>query len=301
MQSVAILRKCTAKIIRVEPLTLDGSMTGTRYANPSLPPLLRWAGSKRKLIPELLKQVPENFDRYVEPFCGSACLFFALRPKLALISDLNQDLIETYRVIRAHPRMVFRAVSRMPRTDQFYYRIRSRQPTRLDEVEGAARFVYLNRNCFNGVFRTNRSGQFNVPRGSRGGQIPSQSHFFRSAIALRRADIVSGDFETVLPSIKKGDFVYLDPPYAKAGSRRRGEYGYASFDTPDLERLQRCLSAIDGTGAVFLLSYASCPEIQKIARGWNSKAILVRRHVAGFNEHRMTVKELLISNRTLRS
>jgi DNA adenine methylase len=279
---------------------MNSTMSSRRPANSNLSPLLRWAGSKRKLIPELLRQVPDQFDRYLEPFCGSACLFFALRPGRAVISDLNQDLIDTYRVLCAHPRKVFSAVSRMPDTEQFYYVLRKRASFELNDIDKAARFIYLNRNCFNGVYRTNRAGQFNVPRGTKVGEIPSGSHFLRCSIALRRAQLVAGDFEELVGNVIRGDFVYLDPPYAKLGSRRSGEYGYASFDTPDLVRLARCLDHIHQEGAVFLLSYALCPEIQEISGKWNHKIILVRRHVAGFQDRRAVVSEILISNRDLK-
>ncbi|KAA6465277.1 Dam family site-specific DNA-(adenine-N6)-methyltransferase [Acidobacteria bacterium AB60] len=272
-------------------------MSGDYRTSPAVAPILRWAGSKRKLIPELLKHAPKDYVRYIEPFCGSACLFFSLRPKNAMISDLNRELIEAYRTLAAHPKLVHRAVVAMPRTNQFYYRLRRKDPASLDEISRAARFVYLNRNCFNGVFRLNRAGKFNVPRGSRAGETPSLSQFLQCALLLRKADLRVGDFESATSKIRHGDFVYLDPPYAKRGSRRRGEYGYASFDIPDLARLERVLRAINDKGATFLLSYDCCPEIESISRAWYWKSILVRRHVAGFNDHRAIVRERLISNR----
>jgi DNA adenine methylase len=187
----------------------------------------------------------------------------------------------------------------MPLTDDFYYALRNEDPKNLAQIDAAARFIYLNRNCFNGVYRTNRAGQFNVPKGSRVGDIPSEGHFMRCAIALRKATLLSGDFEMNLHLIKKGDFVYLDPPYAKEGSRHRGEYGYASFNTTDIARLNNYLAAIDSIGATFLLSYAMCKEIKPITRSWNTRSILVKRHVAGFSDKRALVREVLISNRRL--
>jgi DNA adenine methylase len=280
---------------------MSEAATDTRLAQRSVAPLLRWAGSKRKLLPELVKYVPDRFGRYIEPFTGSACLFFALRPDRAILSDLNQELIDTYRILRSHPKLVHRSVSSMPKTKRYYYELRDTAPLKLNDLEKAARFVYLNRNCFNGVYRTNRAGRFNVPRGKRAGELPTESQFVRCANALRKAQLVDGDFERATAQARKGDFVYLDPPYTKRGSRHRGEYGYSSFDTADLDRLSRCLRDLDRKGAIFLLSYAYCREIREIARGWQSRAILVRRHVAGFQRHRAIVRELLISNRDLKS
>ena len=271
----------------------------SRLGEAAIEPVLRWAGSKRKLLPILLKYVPEAFGRYIEPFTGSACLFFAVRPGSAILSDLNSELIDTYRILRTHPKLVHRAVCSMPKGSRHYYALRELSPSELNDLDRAARFVYLNRNCFNGVYRTNRAGFFNVPRGKKVGEIPSESHFVRCASALRRAELIDGDFEDVAERATTGDFVYLDPPYAKRGSRRRGEYGYDSFDTPDLNRLSRCLWDLDRKGAMFLLSYAYCREIRAIANTWNSRAISVRRHVAGFRRHRTSVRELLISNLNL--
>jgi DNA adenine methylase len=267
------------------------------HAGP--PPLFRWAGSKRKLLPELVKHVPPFFTRYIEPFSGSACLFFALRPKVAILSDLNDELMHAYHVLRDHPTLLYRAVAEMPLSKRHYYALRKVLPPTLDSIARAARFTYLNRTCFNGVFRLNHDGLFNVPRGKRPGAIPSHSQFLRCARVLRQALLMSGDFENAVECARAGDFVYLDPPYAKRGSRRRGEYGYASFDIPDIARLTRALEHIDRQGATFLLSYADSSDIRAVTKRWYRRTLLVRRHVAGFKGYRTIVREILLSNRSL--
>ena len=270
-----------------------------RLPDNAVAPLFRWAGSKRKLLPELIKHVPASYGRYIEPFSGSACLFFALQPSTAILSDLNDELIHTYKVLRADPERLYRAVAQMPPSLAYYYALRAQPPDRLDPLARAARFAYLNRSCFNGVYRTNREGHFNVPRGKRSGALPHESHFVQCANALRNAELISGDFELALSRAEPGDFAYLDPPYAKRGSRRRGEYGYSSFDIPDIERLARSLRALDEQGTAFLLSYAHCREIREVSRSWYTRTLLVRRHVAGFGRHRLIVREILISNLNL--
>jgi DNA adenine methylase len=267
-----------------------------RLPDNAVAPLFRWAGSKRKLLPELLKHVPASYGRYLEPFSGSACLFFALQPSTAILSDLNDELIHAYKVLRADPERLYRAVANMPRSKDYYYTLRAQVPDRLDSLARAARFAYLNRSCFNGVYRTNREGHFNVPRGKTPGALPNESHFVQCASALRSAELISCDFELTLLRAEAGDFVYLDPPYAKRGSRRRGEYGYASFDTPDIARLARSLRELDDKGTAFLLSYAYCREIRDLSRRWYARTTLVRRHVAGFRRHRLVVREIIISN-----
>jgi DNA adenine methylase len=273
---------------------------GDAHPTPKgIAPLLRWAGSKRKLLPELVKHVPSSYGRYIEPFGGSACLFFALQPAAAILSDLNPELIQTYSVLKSQPKLLHRTVATMPQTEAFYYELRAQSSQGSDTLLRAARFVYLNRNCFNGVYRTNRQGHFNVPRGQRPGALPDESHFLDCAKALKGAELISGDFEAAAARARHGDFVYLDPPYAKRGSRRRGEYGYGSFDVPDLDRLAQCLQNLHRLGVTFLLSYVDCPEIQTIAAGWSTQSLVVRRHVAGFHSNRGLVTELLVSNRSL--
>ena len=263
---------------------------------PWATPILRWAGSKRKLLTTLLAHVPSQFGRYVEPFAGSACLFFALKPTRAVLGDINSELIHTYRVMRDHPRRLARRIHALPRTSDEYYRIRSVPLQDLDAITRAVHFVYLNRLCFNGVYRTNRSGQFNVPLGAKTGEIPPERSFYRCSIALRGAKCVDTDFEQSCRMVKRDDFVYLDPPYSSSVRPRYGEYGYDSFQPLDLGRLESCLKTLDSVGAQFLLSYADSPEIRGMADKWRITDVSARRHVAGFARHRETVTEVLISN-----
>lgn len=261
-------------------------------------PILRWAGSKRKLLPRLTAVMPSSYNQYIEPFFGSGCLFFTIKdaPKSAIVGDLNKELINTYRVLRKTPDALFELVKDMPKSEKFYYELRRSSPVELNDSEKAARFVYLNRFCFNGVYRLNRLGQFNVPRGTRTGQIPSRSDFRACAERLRNTVLLAGDFEKPLARAKKNDFVYLDPPYAKRGTRRYGEYGYNSFSERDIQRLVRAVLLASERGAKVLLSYSCTPELLRPFRSWTISRVFVRRHVAGFSDKRRVVGELLISN-----
>ena len=249
----------------------------------------------------LLAQIPETFETYFEPFVGSARLFFALQPRKALLSDLNRELIRTYSALKRNVDEVYRLASVIPRDELTYYRIRKELPSPKPELVAAAHFIYLNRQCFNGVYRTNRAGNFNVPIGKRVGEFPSAEKFQICASSLRKARLMAGDFEEVLQRVKSRDFVYLDPPYAKARGRFRGEYGYNSFTELDILRLQRVLDRLDASGAKFLLSYSDCSEIRLLKEKWDSRCLLVRRQVAGFDEHRGLKREVLIANYALRS
>jgi DNA adenine methylase len=172
-------------------------------------------------------------------------------------------------------------------------------PLALKPIERTARFVYLNRHCFNGVYRVNRAGHFNVPRGTRTGCMPTVADFSACAAVLKRAELRATDYRDCLRDTKAGDFVYLDPPYASQRRNTFGEYGYNCFSESDLPQLKLLLHRIDRLGAVFLLSYSIHEAFADLPSQWHCRTLEVRRHVAGFAKHRRSVLELVISNRPL--
>lgn len=262
-------------------------------------PVLRWAGSKRRLLPTLMACVPDKFDRYIEPFLGSACLFLALQPKRAVLGDFNQELMAMYRILTTRSRLIAKRVHAMPDNDEFYYQLRAKSPLEMNQVDRAARFIYLNRYCFNGVYRTNRSNQFNVPRGRQTGRVPSVNEFIECGKAFRGMDLRPGDFEDCLADVRSGDFVYLDPPYASVARLDHGEYGYNSFKEKDIDRLITTLKRAANSGATVLLSYADVPMLATALPDWHRRQIVTRRFVGGFNDRRANVVELLMSNQPL--
>jgi DNA adenine methylase len=178
-----------------------------------------------------------------------------------------------------------------------YYAIRESKPKYA--VDRAARFVYLNRFCFNGLYRTNRLGQFNVPYGRpKNFNVPTADQFLACAAMLRRAELRAADFRDVLSAVGASDFVYLDPPYATTSRRTFVEYQKDSFSQADVADLVGCLQRIDRTGAVFLLSYAYTAEARSHFSRWSQKRLSVHRNVAGFSGARRKQYELLVSNRT---
>ena len=267
-----------------------------RLACGDIVPIFRWAGSKRKILQSLTAFWNERFERYIEPFAGSACLFLKIKPKAAILADLNASLIECYRTIRNEPIAVAESLYAIPRNAKTYYDIRRRIKTADNSIERTAFFVYLNRNCFNGIYRTNLNGEFNVPFGADQGKYPKPCDFQTTAKLLKNAKLLSGDFGATLRQLRKNDFVYLDPPFAATGVRTFIEYGKRSFAADDLDRLSRHLDRIDRHGAFFLVSYADCARARKIAKNWNSEKIEVRRQIAGFAAKRRMASELLITN-----
>lgn len=263
-----------------------------------LRPFLRWAGSKRRLLPRLLPYWGRGFDRYVEPFAGSASLYFAIQPTRALLGDTNAELIGAYKEIQLHPRSVFNRLVKIPRGHDSYYDVRRIVPATLDRKGQAARFLFLNRYCFNGLYRTNQKGAFNVPFARSGTGDPlGWSEFRAAASVLSGARLVVADFQTMLEAnVRRGDFVYLDPPYALANRRVFRQYGPDTFGLEDLERLQECLKVIASRKAHFLLSYAYCREALRTFKGWQTRKLFTQRNIAGFAEDRRMAAEVLVSN-----
>lgn len=259
--------------------------------------VVRWAGSKKRLLPILMWAAPQAMEQYVEPFAGSAALFFALRPQRALLGDFNDELITALTVLRDHPRKLHRAVSSIPRTKAQYYYLRDR--TGCDEGDHfcrSVRFMYLNRNCFNGLYRTNRSGHYNVPFGSGMGQVPSERDYYRCSIALRKATLRAWDFRKTLAAVQQGDFVYADPPYYTSRSTY-GEYGYGAFEHRDMSDLVELLIEAHRRGAHVLLSYAYDDTLVREFDHWDSLVVSVRRHLAAKATTRSAAIEVLLSNR----
>ena len=260
-------------------------------------PLLRWAGSKQQLVGELASYWSGSKRRYVEPFAGSARLFFRLEPEKALLGDINTDLIETYCEVRDDPKNVHCLLSGMPNDSDKYYELRAADAGKLTRTERAARFIYLNRYCFNGLYRTNQSGKFNVPYGGqKSGQIPSLPALKNTSAILKRATFVSSDFATTLKEATADDFVYLDPPFSVAQKRVFREYNSADFGVDDIARLHRCIKDLDAARIEFVLSYDDSPEGRTLAEGFKTRRVTTRRNIAGFSGSRRTATELLISN-----
>jgi DNA adenine methylase len=259
-------------------------------------PLLRWAGSKKKLLPVLLAATPKDAQRYIEPFAGSAVLFMRLGASSAILGDLNQPLIETYSIIQRYPRAVWERASMLADTPEDYYVIRAIPRDLLNAYERAAQFIYLNRYCFNGVYRTNRAGQFNVARGKGHLFMPNLDAFQAFSKRLKAAELRCSDFEEIMTEARSGDFVYLDPPYALGDKRDRGEYGCDAFREKDEQRMVASLRAADRRGAKILLSYSPVTTVLQGLKRWHRHDLKVARNVAGFTSARGSADEVLMSN-----
>jgi DNA adenine methylase len=242
--------------------------------------------------------MPAFDGRYIELFAGSACLLFHIAAEQAVLVDNNSELISFYRTLSEHPSEVYEEFIKIPRDAAHYYATRAYLPFETEPLRKAAHFLYINRNCFNGIYRTNTKGLFNVPfAGSRVARYPSLEELKATANVLSRTKLICGDFEVAgRAEVARGDFVYLDPPYYVPSVRVFREYSAKPFVESDLQRLAMLLDEIDRRGAKFLLSYPDCPLISDLARKWSSDRVSVRRSVSGSTAARGYVPELLIRN-----
>lgn len=261
-------------------------------------PFLRWAGSKRKMLPKLLNYVNIPFNNYYEPFMGSASLFFALNIKKGILSDINEDLVKTFIQVKINPKKVFDILNKYNNTKENYYKLRAQIPKQLNDIERAARFIILNRFCFNGIYRTNTKGEFNVPySNNKTGKLPTLNQLEIVSYKLKNIQILHSDFETVIKqNVTTNDLIYFDPPYAVSNRRIFGQYDVRIFGKEDLDRLSELLNFINSKKAHFILSYAYCKEAIVAFEKWHKSKSFVLRNIAGFAEHRRKAAELIITN-----
>jgi DNA adenine methylase len=279
-----------------------GGADGTRRANIRTgshgPSFLRWAGSKRSSLSILGRYYTDGQLRYVEPFAGSAALFFSLKPASATLADLNGQLINAFRHVRDNPKGLYSRLIALGRTSEVYYEIRDEFNASGDHgLDAAVYFIYLNRNCFNGLWRTNRSGKFNVPFGGHEiGDYPPLELFVRCSQNLKSAKLCRQDFRKTIAEAGPGHFVYADPPYFSANERVFVEYGKRSFSQSDLEDLVSELVLAERRGVQIALTYNETDEIPGLPSHWCRTTFEVTRNVGGFAGSRKRQREVLFSS-----
>lgn len=270
-------------------------------------PVLKWAGGKTKLIPEIAKFIPEKIGSYCEPFIGGGALFFSLgrtRFRDAQISDTNGELVNFYRVLRDSTSELIE-VLRAPENAFVYkkenfYMWRAHRPEKLTPISRAARFLYLNRTCFNGLYRVNKSGQFNVPFGAYTNPTICDDAGLRAASdALAHVTIVELDFWGSCSALKKGDLVYFDPPYDPvSASASFTAYAKGGFQWGDQERLAEYASRMAARGVRVIASNADTVRIRKLWAdlGFKIHEVKATRAINSSGEKRGAVSELIMVN-----
>ncbi len=263
-------------------------------------PFVKWAGGKRQILKELISRVPGNFKTYYEPFVGGGALLFELSPPKAVISDLNYELINAYTVVRDRVEELIEDLKSHRNERDYYYRIRSVNPEELDPVKRASRFIYLNRTCYNGLYRVNRRGEFNVPFGSyKNPRICDEDNLRAVSEYLRSNDvkILGGDYREVLRSAEEGDFVYLDPPYAPV-SRTAGftDYVAGGFGEEDQIMLREEVRRLTSRGVRVLLSNSDTEFVRELYRGFVVESVSALRAINCRGDSRSDHRELIIRN-----
>jgi len=261
-----------------------------------LTPLLKWAGGKRWLVDELLAAFPTTSKRYYEPFLGGAAVFFAFRPQQATLSDTNKELINCYRQVRDQPQMVLQALRKLKNTEANYYRVRERQPT--DRIERAARLLFLTSLSFNGIFRQNLDGLFNVPYGNKTHINPADfAKIMAASKALKCSKLVWSDFETVTDKAVAGDIVYFDPPYTVAhGNNGFVKYNAKIFSWDDQIRLSNIAERLSKRGCFVFISNADHPSIRDLYKTFDLKVVARQSKIAAATEYRKAITECLFFN-----
>ena len=269
-------------------------------ASESTAPFLKWAGGKRWLTAGHYHLFPHFPGRYLEPFLGGGAVFARLRPRAAILGDLNDELIRTYKAIRDNAPDVYERLAEHAsrHDDAYYYEVRSSPPH--GDIDLAARFIYLNRTCWNGLYRVNKAGLFNVPRGTKNTVLLEQN-FSKWGDLLRGHRIISADFSQTIMQAGKGDFIFCDPPYTvKHNLNGFVKYNEKIFSWNDQVRLHECLVAANRKGALIMCTNANHASVRELY-GDDFSLMPINRFsgLAASAHDRRRVSELVIMNESL--
>jgi DNA adenine methylase len=232
---------------------------------------LRYAGGKQRLVRHIMPYLPARDTikgKFIEPFLGSGAVFFALNPESALLSDIDQHLIDLYRGIKYYPSRVWSFFKAFPVTRTGYYKIRKMNIDDRDLAFRSARILYLNRTCFKGMWRHNSNGQFNVGYGGQDRRwIVTEQILLQISKRLKNAILKCGDFEKAVRSCKKGDFIFVDPPYCPGKYEVTQHYRSCSFKFTDYKRLASILTEASKNGSYWAMTISSHPAIMSLFKG----------------------------------
>jgi DNA adenine methylase len=269
---------------------------------PETYPIVKWVGGKRQLMFELLKNIPQNYNRYFEPFIGGGALFFELQPDNAYISDMNEELINLYQVVQNDVYDLISDLNKHENTKEYFLKIRSADRTedykKLSNIERASRFVYLNRTCFNGMYRVNSQGQFNVPFGHyKNPRIVDADNLINCSKLLKRTEIKHSDFSAILEKVQKGDFVYFDPPYVPLNETSSfTSYTKDGFDMDMQFKLKEVCDELDSMGVMFMLSNSDTEFVNELYSDYEIKKVFASRQINVNPDGRGKITEVLVKN-----
>ncbi|MFA7057899.1 MAG: DNA adenine methylase [Candidatus Cloacimonadales bacterium] len=268
-------------------------------------PVVKWVGGKRQLLPQLRELLPLHFSTYFEPFVGGGALLFDIQPPKAIINDYNSELINVYNMIKIDVELLITDLEKHLNTPEYFYELRSldREQNFYNDttpIQRASRILYLNKTCFNGLFRVNQAGEFNAPFGFyKNPNIINKTTLRAVSNYFNKNDLrfLNEDFESSLKGIRKGAFVYFDPPYdpLSTSSNFTG-YTQGGFKREDQQRLKELCDSLDAKGVKFLLSNSATEFIKDIYKGYKIIDVKARRSINSDGSSRGEINEVLVRN-----
>lgn len=273
--------------------------TKSKYIDNATP-FLKWAGGKSQLLKQYKPYLPprERIGWYFEPFIGSAAVFFHLQPANATLCDINQKLVDVYRVVQQDVESLIDALKVHKNKKAYYYKVRAKKPAKMSPVERAARLIFLNKTCYNGLYRENSKGEFNVPFGRyKNPTICDEDRLRTASCVLQGVELRAVDFETAVETAETGDFIYFDPPYVPLNATSNfTSYNKYGFSHADQVRLAETFRELDQRGCYVMLSNSSAPVVRDLYDGYQMAKIKARRSINSKVDGRGPVTELLITN-----
>ncbi|WP_240983943.1 DNA adenine methylase [Acididesulfobacillus acetoxydans] len=271
----------------------------------SLKPVVKWAGGKRQILAEIVKHIPRDLTTYYEPFLGGGAVLFELQPERAVVNDLNRELINLYQVIKNQVDELIEDLRKHKNEKGYFYRLRALDRDRglyvdLTPVQKASRVIYLNKTCYNGLFRVNKAGEFNTPFGRyKNPKIVNEVGLRAVSDYLNRASvsITCQDFEQAVKGAESGSFVYFDPPYDPVSQTADfTAYAEGGFSREEQERLKRTCDRLNEKGIRFLLSNSATDFIKELYQGYRIEIIQAKRSVNSVAARRGGIDEVLLMN-----
>lgn len=278
--------------------------TSKSKKNALCQPVLKWVGGKRQLLPEILKYIPNRISTYYEPFIGGGALLFALQPKKAVINDYNPELVNLYNVIKNNHLELIEELGKYKNDADYFYMVRGLDRTeeyqRMSDIQKAARVHYLNKTCYNGLYRVNSAGEFNTPFGGYKNPnitnevvIKAVHHYFNS----NDVTILNGDFADAVQNARRGSFVYFDPPYDPVSSSASFTgYTDGGFGREEQTRLKNLCDVLNQRGVNFLLSNSATDFIKDLYQDYTIEIVKAKRAINSVGDKRGDVDEVLIRN-----
>lgn len=281
-----------------QPIITPPHAQPSTHGRDPVSPILKWAGGKTRLMSELIRRLPEHWEGYYEPFVGGGALFFRMGPEQARISDLNYELVNVYTVTRDRVNALIAALQGLEYDRDTYYGMRGLDPETLEPVARAARMIYLNRTCFNGLYRVNRRGQFNVPMGRyRDPVICQTERLLQASARLQQTDIVHAGYADAVSDASEGDFIYFDPPYQPlTATANFTSYTAGAFDEDDQATLAKTFTELGERGVQCMLSNSDTPLIRDLYEGHRIDQVMAPRAISRSASGRSAVAEVIVRN-----